>query len=240
MITSFAEFLEQLQAKEAAILIRESIKHGPTIGDMYEGLTRELIARAIPEELNLRLVDGFVEGVDGKYSSQTDAMLVMNDSGRRVPKTEKWVWPIQDVLAVFEVKKNLYAAELADSIDKMRRVSELQRELLFSVRKQVSLKPARDAFARAMGRFPKSVEMDDLDSPEAEILRTIAHEQLAPVRVIFGYAGYADETGLRNAFIDALKTVEGGIAGPAVLPNLVICRKNALIKMNGQDRKSVV
>ncbi len=34
MITSFAQFLEQLQALEAAILAKEEVKHGPTIGDM--------------------------------------------------------------------------------------------------------------------------------------------------------------------------------------------------------------
>ena len=62
MITSFAEFLEQLQAKEAELLAAEAVQHAPTIGDMYEGLTRELVERAIPKKLNLRLVDGFVLG----------------------------------------------------------------------------------------------------------------------------------------------------------------------------------
>ena len=133
MITSFAQFLEQLQAKEAEILAAESVKHAPTIGDMYEGLTRNLVERAIPEGLNLRLVDGFVVGVDGQYSHQTDAMLVMGESGRQIPKTEKWAWPIADVLAVFEVKKNLYAKDLADGINKMRKVSLQQKELLVSV-----------------------------------------------------------------------------------------------------------
>ncbi|TAY27219.1 hypothetical protein ELH88_38760 [Rhizobium ruizarguesonis] len=81
MITSFAQFLEQFQAKEVAILAKEEVKHGPTIGDMYEGLARELIERTIPEKLNLKLVDGFVVGVDGDYSQQTDAMLVMGTDG---------------------------------------------------------------------------------------------------------------------------------------------------------------
>lgn len=232
MITSFAEFLEQLQGKEAELLAKETVEHAPTIGDMYEGLTRELVERAIPKELNLRLVEGFVIGVDGKHSHQTDAMLVMGNSGRKLPKTDIWEWPIADVLAVFEVKKNLYANELADSINKMRTISLQQKELLAENR-QVHLGPSNSAFARLMGRSPESGELDELSSEAGEILRTIAHEQLAPVRVVFGYDGYVDELGLRNSFLEALENVPDGVAGPAVLPNLIVCRKNALLKMNG-------
>lgn len=232
MITSFAEFLEQLQAKEAELLAAEAVQHAPTIGDMYEGLTRELVERAIPKELNLRLIDGFVLGVDGKHSHQTDAMLVKGSSGRKIPKTDKWEWPIADVLAVFEVKKNLYAQDLADGIDKMRTISLQQKELL-AENKQVHLGPSNSAFARLMGRFPNGGELDDLSSTDGEILRTIALEQLAPIRVVFGYNGYADELGLRKGFLDALEGVPHGLAGPAVLPNLIVCRKNAVLKMNG-------
>jgi hypothetical protein len=233
MITSFAEFLEKLQAKEVAILSDEQVNHGPTIGDMYEGLTRELLERAIPEALNLKLVDGFVVGTDGSYSNQTDAMLVMGDSGHKIPKTEKWAWPIEDVLAVFEVKKNLYAAELADSISKMSRVSELQMKLLRSSKSHPNLGPSLQAFAKTLGRSPFPDELDNLESQGGEILRIIAHEQLAPVRVVFGYEGYVDEPGLRAAFLDAIEAIRGGVAGPGLLPNLIICRKNAIIKLTG-------
>lgn len=233
MITSFAEFLEQLQAREAKILAAETVRHAPTIGDMYEGLARELVERAIPEELNLRLLDGFVLGVDGNHSHQTDAMLVMGSGGRQLPKTDKWEWPIADVLAVFEVKKNLYSKDLVDGINKMRSISLQQKELLGSKNNKVHLAPSNRAFARLMGRFPNNNELDDLASTDGEILRTIAHEQLAPVRVVFGYEGYSDEHGLREGFLDALEGVPDGVAGPTVLPNLIICRRNALLKMNG-------
>ncbi|WP_322864798.1 DUF6602 domain-containing protein (plasmid) [Aquicoccus sp. G2-2] len=233
MITSFAEFLEQLQDREAKVLAGEAVKHAPTIGDMYEGLTRELIERAIPRELNLQLVDGFVHGVDGKYSHQTDAMLVKGTRGRKIPKTEMWEWPIEDVLAVFEVKKNLYAKDLADGIEKMRTISIQQKAFLGSENRPVQMGPSNRAFARLLSRFPEHGELADLGSTSGEILRTIAHEQLAPVRVLFGYNGYGDEHGLRAAFLDALESVPDGIAGLAVLPNLIVCRKNAIVKLNG-------
>jgi hypothetical protein len=33
--------------------------------------------------------------------------------------------------------------------------------------------------------------------------------------------------------LDALEEVPDGLAGPAVLPNLIVCRTNALLKLNG-------
>lgn|GEM_PF-1986211 len=214
------------------MLADEAVRHGPTIGDMYEGLARELLERAIPKELNLRLLQGFVMGVDGKPSHQTDAMLVMGEGGRQIPRTDSWEWPIADVLAVFEVKKNLYGAELVDSMDKMRGIS-IQQQKLLDQNFQVHLGPSRDAFARVTGRLPRNDEENDLESPEAEIYRTVAHEQLAPLRVVFGYEGYADEHGLRKGFLDALQAAPENLAGPAVLPNLIICRTNAIIKLTG-------
>ena len=48
MINSIATLLRQLQAKEAAKLDEQGITHAPTIGAMYEGLTRDLLDRACP------------------------------------------------------------------------------------------------------------------------------------------------------------------------------------------------
>jgi len=233
LITSFSQFLEQWQAREAAILAEEAVKHGPTIGDMYEGLTRELLDRAIPPDLGVRIVEGFVVGPDGDYSHQTDAMLVMGDKGRQLPKTNKFAWPIEDVLAVFEVKKTLYAKELADSLFKMSKVSEQQRQWLLAAHQDMPIEASNRAFARVFGHFPLPEELLNFDTPSGEILRTIAHEQLAPVRIVIGYGGYADEHWLRQALIEAIAAVKDGVAGPGVLPNLIICRRNALIKMNG-------
>ena len=56
--------------------------HAPTIGAMYEGLTRDILDRAIPASLDLRIVDGFIEGADGSLSPQMDAMLVTGKEKR--------------------------------------------------------------------------------------------------------------------------------------------------------------
>jgi hypothetical protein len=54
MITTLAALLEAMRTTEAKVLRKHDIKHGPTIGNMYEGLTRKILSRAIPDELGVR------------------------------------------------------------------------------------------------------------------------------------------------------------------------------------------
>lgn len=59
MITTVADLLNSLMIKEKELLKKYSIiKHGPTIGDMYEGLTVSLLNKAIFEGLDIRIVSG--------------------------------------------------------------------------------------------------------------------------------------------------------------------------------------
>lgn len=163
MLTSIAGLLAEFQSKQVEILKAQSIVHAPTIGDMYEGLTRQMLARAMPASLGLRIVDGFAKGHDGTLSQQVDAMLVMGDKGQAIPQTSKFTWPIQDVLAVFEVKKSLHGNELTDSLRKMRTVSRLHRDFMrANPPNDVDLAASSRAFARLMGRFPTQEELEDL------------------------------------------------------------------------------
>jgi hypothetical protein len=51
MITSVANLLRDLMVKKAVKLDEETITHPPTIGAMYEGLTRDILDRTIPASL---------------------------------------------------------------------------------------------------------------------------------------------------------------------------------------------
>ncbi len=50
--------LEALRQAEAVKLDASDIRHAPTIGSMYEGLTRSLLERAVPASMDLRIVSG--------------------------------------------------------------------------------------------------------------------------------------------------------------------------------------
>lgn len=235
MISTVAQLLEELRNAEAAILKKEDIKHGPTIGDMYEGLTRDILDRSIPESLGLRVVEGFIDGIDGERSNQIDAMLVSGE-GRAIPYTDKFVWDIRNVLAVFEVKKTLYGAELEDAFQKMWKVASLAKACETAkgyTGKNISF--GHKTFAKLTGYFPKFNNVDSLPNPLPLIHYSVLFEQLAPVRVILGYEGYVNEKALRKGISEFLIASNDAGQGRGFLsmPSLIICRHNSVIKLNG-------
>ena len=121
MINSVAKLVRELQEAEARKLAEVGITHPGTIGDMYEGLTSELLDLSIPEECEVQVVNGFARGHDGVLSPQMDIMIVRGE-GESVPYTDAVSWPIDRVLAVIEVKKTLYGNHLADGLKKMAAV----------------------------------------------------------------------------------------------------------------------
>ena len=235
MINTVAQLLDELKNAEAAILKKEGIKHGPTIGDMYEGLTRDILDRSIPPSLGLRVVSGFIEGVNGEKSNQVDAMVVSGE-GRAISYTDKFIWDIKNVLAVFEVKKTLYGAELEDAFQKMWRVSALAlncenqggyngKDITFGHKN----------FAKLTGYYPTMQDVECLPEPLPTMHYSTIFEQLAPVRVILGYEGYVNEKSLRDGIGYFLEkpSNHGQGRGFLSLPSLIICRNNSVVKLNG-------
>jgi hypothetical protein len=84
LIKTIADLLQELIAAESAKIDALGIKHGPTIGAMYEGLGRRFLGQTLPVGSELRIVHGFVRGLDGTLSRQTDCMVVMGE-GEELP-----------------------------------------------------------------------------------------------------------------------------------------------------------
>jgi hypothetical protein len=232
MIVTVSQMLAELMDRQRAILDQEAVKHGPSIGDMYEGLTKDILDRAIPPAFKVRIVDGFIEGHGGRLSPQMDAMLVTGDTGRQMPFTQHHVWPLTDVLAVFEIKKTLYAEQLTDGAAKTATVWDMQRELFEEgALDDPDTGASERAFARWAGRLP----LKDMSGEDRETYLAFVAHQFCPVRVVFGYQGYANEHGLRAALLDILEAGIGqeSTGGPMGLPDLIVCGQNSLLKMNG-------
>lgn len=239
MINSVAQLVRELQEAEARKLAEVGITHPGTIGDMYEGLTSELLELSIPEKFQVRVVSGFASGHDGTLSPQMDIMVVYGE-GEDIPYTNASCWPIERVLAVIEVKKNLYGSALADGMKKMAAVFKLDAQLRLATGGTDSrLRFAVQSFARATGRYPTSDSAAQAMPIDLRLLFDVfKSEQLAPIRVIFGYEGYANVSGLRNGFVEQFEEV--GDLLPELLPTLVICRGNAIVKLNGQPYVSLL
>jgi hypothetical protein len=103
----FSAFLEE----EKKRLDQYELKHAPTVGAMYEGLSVDLLNKTLPEG---RVSSGFVIDQEDRMSGRIDCMLVRG-SGEPVPYIHLYKWPIWDVLTVFEVKKSLTKEDLRDS-----------------------------------------------------------------------------------------------------------------------------
>lgn len=243
MIRTVAEFLLQLKDEEARRLDSIELSHGPTIGDMYEGLSKDLLNRAVPESLGLQLVSGFISDGCGNLSGQIDCMLV-SGQGEVIPYTDSYKWHVKNVIAVLEIKKTLYGDNLADAFTHLQAVQKLEANYRQSLRNNqgiVDVSPAQRAFAETTGIVaPDLVDIDLLSPRDQLILHTLVLEHVGAIRVILGYHGFQTERGFRQSLISYLKQYVGindlGARGFGVhsFPQLIISGGYSLVKTNGR------
>ncbi|WP_272528713.1 MULTISPECIES: DUF6602 domain-containing protein [unclassified Providencia] len=238
MIKTIADLLQGFMHKEAEKLKEYKLKHGPTIGDMYEGLSKELLERTIPKELELKIVDGFITDGEHFLSGQIDCMLV-HGNGEKIPYTNSYKWHVKDVLAVFEIKKNLYSSDLINSFDKLKQSSEGYANYIFNGtsddNKILNLEPAYKAFSNLTGiKSPNYHERNKLSKENELIYTTIIMEQLMPLKIVIGYDGFSSEHSLRESLVEFIES-KGPSTGYAIpsFPHLIICGEYSLVKSTG-------
>lgn len=236
MIRDISELLKGIMKEEKAKLDAYSLKHGPTIGKMYEGLTSNILDRAIPESLGLQWRHGIIHDGKGEMSGEIDCMLVRG-SGEQIPFTDSYKWHVKDVIAVIEVKKTLYSVDLRDSFEHLRGIMDSYGSYVRSGTgsETFDITPARKAFSETTGLIPPPDSEICSIGIENEILyHTFVLEQLSPIRIVLGYHGFKKESSLREAlvrFIDENKMTHG--FGVGSFPQLIVCGEYSLIKMNG-------
>lgn len=127
MITTVADFLTQFRQYALNKIETEDkdIKHTVAIGDNFEGLTAELLGKAIFKDLNLKMVErSFIYNDSGKISDELDCLLVVGD-GQKISFANRYKYHIKDVIAVIQVKKNLYANDIDSSHHNLRSIFEV-------------------------------------------------------------------------------------------------------------------
>ncbi|MBJ8115850.1 MULTISPECIES: DUF6602 domain-containing protein [Bacillus] len=94
MIVTVSDFLQSLMEKEKELIKKyEIVGHAPTIGDMYEGLTAELLNKSLFKELDIRVAAGKIRNTEGEYSNEVDCMIVEGE-GDKILYTEKYIYDI--------------------------------------------------------------------------------------------------------------------------------------------------
>lgn len=82
MIRTIADLLGQFLEIERRTLDEVKITHRPTIGGMYEQLSREVLDRTLPCD-GLSVSSGFIENSEGKQGAELDCILVRGGRARR-------------------------------------------------------------------------------------------------------------------------------------------------------------
>ncbi|MFO1341955.1 MAG: DUF6602 domain-containing protein [Burkholderiales bacterium] len=219
-------------------LAEYDLKHGPSIGDMYEGLSSKLLDMAIPVADQLRVVSGFIVDAAGKMSGQIDCMLVIG-TGEQIPFSSAHKWPVWDVLAVVEVKKNLYGADLKDSFVHLSQVAQSFSTWLFAEgdgERKFHIDQALKAFETITGHVaPRYQKREQLPESLQLAYHTLIVEQLSPLLIVLGYEGYKSEQSLREGMWKFLEERGAGRGiGVQSFPHQITCNGNSLVKLNGQ------
>jgi hypothetical protein len=239
MITAASDLLAAFIAEEVQKLEGFDMPHMPTLGEAYEAVARAGIDQrfVLPPGLDLRVVSGFIIGLPNQF----DCMLV-HGPGQRYGLTDEFFYPIEQVLCVFEVKKNLTKAELSDAIQHLASVQQMFAES-FARRYQagevrVNFQRAAQSFAQVTGR--KGAEtiqaLDAMPIGDRALFAFLARSPHAPVTVLFGFGGYTTEQGLRKGMLDIVESSVGTSGNTSVdlLPTLVTSNNHSLVKCNHQ------
>src|SRR4030067_830219 len=198
MIKTIGDLLQALKEyEEQRIASFMPISHGPTIGAMYEGATRKLLDRAIFDGLNLTVSNGFIKNSSNELSKQIDCMIAIG-TGLEIPNTNNYIFDISDVIAVVEVKKNLYGSELEDAMDWSR---DFQCRIWEPPSNQKN-SLLRDAWRSITGQeLPEHQNASSLPYPLEMIYHRLVVEFSTPLRIFIGYEGYVSESSFRKGLI---------------------------------------
>jgi hypothetical protein len=120
-----ADVANEMKAKSKAIR-RDFASHRLSAGENRETLVADFLAGHLPRRFEVS--SGMVISHNGVFSNQAD--LVVADALNNSPlygRSANKLWPVESILALFEVKTSLDLNQLRDSIEKGRRFKTLKR-----------------------------------------------------------------------------------------------------------------
>lgn len=237
MIETVSDFLEEFKKKGLSkIALKDGdITHTVTIGNMFEGLTSELLNRSIFKNLNLRIVNNsFIYNDSGVLSKEMDCMIVIGE-GQKISFSKQYKYHIENIVGVIQVKKKVYKDSIDDAHQNLKSVIETAepRNGEMYMRQIQS-----DAYKLLIGKImPNSKTIESKSWREQMLFSFLLMQSFWPIRILIGYESYKTEFGLREGFVNHLEDLvkNGPIPGysPISFPDLMICGENSIIKNIG-------
>lgn len=198
LIETFEQVIEQMvSAGVADNADFNDVDHPGIVGDMYEGLTREIMEAALLKDLDVRVRKGKIRFDSGAYSDQIDCMLVVGE-GERIGHSDHYAYRLNNVIAVVEVKKTLTLPRLRDALLGFKRIVDARMRQSFGDEVAgAATRMQRDAFRASFKKPPPKDEGALLGSSHSQadnlMYLTIRLSASLPLFVIWGHGGYASE-----------------------------------------------
>jgi hypothetical protein len=238
MITTVSDFLIKLKDKEEELCEKyDIIGHPGMIGSMYEGLTKSILDKSIFAGLDLHVRAGKIKNSKDEFSGEIDCMLVIGE-GENIPHTDKYIYDSSRVIAVIEVKKNLYSKDIKESYENLRTVLDVTEEREGESYHGNLLRGAWRLTCNE--ELPPRQKLASLPIEKQMLYHVLLLEAFYPARIVWGYNGFKSEYSLRESFVkylnDNISISEAekiGGFGPLNFPNLIICDQYSLMKNNG-------
>lgn len=232
-IHSLSDLLYALTKQENEVLKSYGIQHRPTIGNQYEGLTAEILNKSIFCDLHLTVArNSFIEGSNTEYD-----IILADDTGMPVKYSERqFVFKPQQVLAVIQVKKNLYGKEVKDSYENLATIAPLYYG---KPTEEYVCRWATTSVRNSLGKHVSAYKKGQLSLDEEYLYHTLVTDPQIPVRIVLGYNGYSSETNFRKGIVEYLETCKTTANarkngyGPNDMPNLIICEGFSCVKITG-------
>lgn len=232
-----ADILESLRAHGVVeIQSHSDISHGPTIGDMYEGLTRNLLSKSLPDDSQIRVTSGFIDFGSLGLSTQQDCMIV-DGSGVSLPYTDSHKYLAKDVLAIIEVKANFQASNMNDAIEHLAGVRKLEKQYwdLDEYDYDGDAKSVSTGVrigAKFAGRTIDFSDRDVMASHAGRLARLILDEARGITRIAYSPRGYKTPKGFREALLrdNANNSL---LTNPSLWPSFIGSASQCAIKLNG-------
>lgn len=232
-IKTLADLINGFVLAKNEVLLAQDIKHPTTIGSMYEGLTKTVLESSIFDGLNLKVIkNSFIKGCNTEF----DVLLVEGD-GEKIPFTDRYKYSPEQVIAIIQVKKNLYSADIEEGFSNL--------QFIIDYYENNSMEPYMqrlflDSFRTIYRKDITALKNRQLNEYEESVSYILKKEAILPVRILWGYNGFKSEYSFREAFVTYLnKNVSDGSVkkiegfGPHNFPNQIICDNFSVIKMTG-------
>lgn len=208
----------------------QTVTHPVTIGNMYEGLTVSLVSELIKTAFpNLKLIvasNCFIEGSDTEYD-----VIVSWQKGKQIPFTKnQYIFQIKDVLAVIQVKSQLYYKAIDESYENLIGLYGLSN----SIDVEKDRKESADNGIFALTGISNAKDLWR-NVYALSLYRALLLSEKQPLRIVWGYHGFKHEKSFRNKIVRYYNSRIGvRDFGPINWPDIMVCGDHSMIM---QDAK---